>query len=80
MLPPEVPQCLQRVRWINPVQHRMAVWTDGIQIIHGIDNIGSADLGDRDDVVNMDEARPDWSIRLLKIEPAHQAYRPMMRD
>lgn len=48
----------------------VAVWTHWPQMLDWINDIGFADLRQRDEVVDVDKSGTDWAVQLLEIERA----------
>jgi hypothetical protein len=71
---------LDRERALGPMNDRMAVGTDGPQIFDRVQLILAIDLGERLQMVNMDESCPDFTILNDEIKTTDGAARPIMGD
>jgi hypothetical protein len=59
-------------RRLTSVQYGVTVWAHRAKILLRIHDIFFADCGQRHNMVYMDESRPELTVFLLKINPAHE--------
>ena len=58
----------------------VAVGADRAKISHGVKFVVSADAGERDDMMDMDEASECFAVRFEEAEPADNTRRTIVRD
>src|ERR1035441_5114276 len=58
----------------------MAVGADRAEITHGVKFVVFADAGDRDEMMDMDEAFECFAVRFEEAEPADNTRRTIVRD
>jgi len=57
---------LNRQWWILQMDHRVAIWADGAKVSYWVNSVAGANLGNWNNVMNMNELGSDFTVALLK--------------
>ena len=67
-------------RWHSHVEHGVTIWTHRPQVSYRIYDIALSEIRQRHDVVNMDEARPQHTVRRREVKIAYYIPGPIVLD
>src|SRR5690606_1477904 len=76
----QLPDSINRCRWIGPMDHRMTVRAQGNEVAPRIQNIRFANRTERTQVVHMNKASADIAVNGFEIKVAGGASTTMCRN